>query len=451
MKIYVLIMVSMMIMTQVYADLALSVIPYEGGTDLRFERVESGLIDNKEVKLRITSTDSTQYQVFQRMIEPLTNERGVRLPEYAFEAYSVFGSNASGTLYQEDPLALGYADQLLYTSSAAGNSDTMSMIYRIRGDQLNASGNFFGKIIYTLQSIGGSNQATYIFNVYVSSSGEFKAELISSTGSDLLNLNSQTQADNQVFATISFDSNFSQDIRIYQEIISFPVNSEGKELSEDAVRFFVAPNAAGNVYHNTPTYLSRKQQLIYSSGQNNDSFNIYFNLDREILVNQSSGTYKSRIEYSIESQDAYKKLFLDLEVDVEPIFELEVKFPPEGVSFSGIKPNDQPQTKEVIVKVRTNLFRPYIVSQTVDHLLVDSKGEKLDPELFTVKTELIGAEIGEAGFNEFTTVSLGDSVLFFSDNKGVPTEFKVTYKMESNFGVVPGDYSTALSYSLGER
>ena len=48
------------------ATLNISVAPLTGGNSLRFGRISSGDEISKEVRIRISSTDGRQYQVFHR-------------------------------------------------------------------------------------------------------------------------------------------------------------------------------------------------------------------------------------------------------------------------------------------------------------------------------------------------------------------------------------------------
>jgi hypothetical protein len=137
------------------AAVSVSVSPMEGGSSLRFGRVDVTSSNTKEVRLRITSGDGRQYQVFQRIIEPLINEQGGSLDLEAVQSYTLIGSNSQGTLYQQDLEGLSLADQLLYTSNDPGDSDAFTLIYQINSERINAGGDFTGKIVYTVRPIAG--------------------------------------------------------------------------------------------------------------------------------------------------------------------------------------------------------------------------------------------------------------------------------------------------------
>ena len=58
------------------ATLSLSVTPRDSGSSLRFGRVDLLSSTDKEVRVRVTSSADTQYQIYQRVLEPFVNERG---------------------------------------------------------------------------------------------------------------------------------------------------------------------------------------------------------------------------------------------------------------------------------------------------------------------------------------------------------------------------------------
>src|SRR5262245_21557605 len=110
------------------AALNLSANPVDGGNTLRLGRVDGALEVTKAIKLRISTDDGKQYQVFQRLENSLTNERQNILDSQAINSYAVSGSNASGTLYSQQNEPLRLTDQLLYTSSPDGQSDTLTIV-----------------------------------------------------------------------------------------------------------------------------------------------------------------------------------------------------------------------------------------------------------------------------------------------------------------------------------
>ena len=79
-KIYILMVAIMLVLGLMQgaalASISLSINPIDGANNLQFGRVDIPSAFNKEVKIRITSSGAKQYQVFQRIVDPLVNERG---------------------------------------------------------------------------------------------------------------------------------------------------------------------------------------------------------------------------------------------------------------------------------------------------------------------------------------------------------------------------------------
>src|SRR3989338_4638479 len=112
-----------------WASLKISVTPQGGGNMLRFGKLISEVHPDKEVRIRVTSSAQDKYQVFQRLVDPLTNERGQTLDIRGFQSYTLIGSNSFGSLYQQSPQTMGYSEQLLYSSSPNGDGDGFTVIY----------------------------------------------------------------------------------------------------------------------------------------------------------------------------------------------------------------------------------------------------------------------------------------------------------------------------------
>ena len=67
--------------TALFAAFSVSVVPFEGGYDLRFGKISlaAGRI-NKELIVNITSDISKEYRLTQTLIEPLSSMSGKTLP-----------------------------------------------------------------------------------------------------------------------------------------------------------------------------------------------------------------------------------------------------------------------------------------------------------------------------------------------------------------------------------
>ncbi len=436
--------------TDTNAALLLSVNPLEGGSSLRFGRVDLSEISNKEVRIRINSNEGNQYQVFQRIVESPVNEQGVSLDYQALTSFTLIGSNTAGTLYQNDEESLGFGEQLIYSSNPNGDSDAFTIVYSVKSDRLNSSGNFLGKIQYTLRPIGGNSQDNVFLNIVLEANRQLSLSTETSSGRNLVRLSFKGFKDNEGYIKFSIDGSLGQEVKVYQEIVQFPINELSEDFPSEAIQFMVSSAGNGATSFQGPGQLPRKKILLYSSQEARDEFWVNFTSGPEQLADQKAGLYRGKIRYTVESEKRQEVVDLDLEVEVSPVFKLEVEYPPEGVYFSHLLPMAPPQTKEINVVVKTNLGKPFMVTQNVSSPLTSEQGAKIPEEFFSIKQELKEQAAGKIEFPEFAPVPTGETPIFFSDNKGSSAQFKVIYRLRPFPEIAAGDYSTAIVYSLGE-
>jgi hypothetical protein len=438
------------------AAITLTVEPYDGSPSLSFGTINpagvanpSGLT-NKEVKVRINSDLSSQYRVFQRVFEPLANENGERLDGAGFTFYVLRGSNANGTVYGESPLSLSNSDQLIYSSSSPGDSDSMIFVYTIDASKLNAAGNFSGRLIYTLNSLTGNIKQEVYLNVFLNAAGEFKIETQSSSLGNVVELSSKDQSRSRGYAQVSFKGNFAGKIDIYQDIITLPVDESGREINSETVKVY-SDNPAVGAQFRTPQTLSRRRVLLYSSQAGDDTIILNFIVDQEKISAQTAGIYRGKVRYVIVRNGREETADFDLQIEVAPVFTVDVSMPPEGMHFDNILPSSAPQFREVLVTVKTNLSKPYMVIQNSVSPLANEKGKTIESSFFAMKGEAMPGEPGEARFPDFTPVPAGTVPVFFSDAQGNGTKFKVIYRVKVSSLVSAGDYQAAFDYSLSAR
>ncbi|MCM8774392.1 MAG: hypothetical protein NC820_06640 [Candidatus Omnitrophica bacterium] len=434
-----------------FAEISISVNLFEGGQSLRFSRVDSSIVRSQEVRIRINSLEAAQYQVYQRVIEPFVNERGERLDMQALTSKTLLGSNSQGALYHTEEMSLSYGDELLYTSDTQGNSDSFRIIYTVRGNKLNASGSFLGKILYTVRQIAGREEKTYILNVYIDASEEFNIEANTSSGRDIVKLNTKSKQEMEGYLRISFKGNLNKEVKLYQVLEDLPQNELRETIDKEVIKFSVSANDESKVSYRSPTGLEKKQVLLYSSNQPEDNVYVRFFLDEEKIKSQKAGSYKSKLIYILERDGEERSFYLNLEVDVQPIFTLETILPPEGMYFTNLLPTSPPQVKEVEVIVKTNLGKPYMVIQTINNPLTNEEGKEIPCNYLTMRQEIIEGSPYKVQFSEFTSLPLGDTPLIISNDKGEPIRFKVTYRLKPYSGMFAGNYSTRVNYSLAER
>ncbi|MCK5601480.1 hypothetical protein KAR91_06420, partial [Candidatus Pacearchaeota archaeon] len=165
---------------------------------------------------------------------------------------------------------------------------------------------------------------------------------------------------------------------------------------------------------------------------------------------QKAGTYRGKLKYTIEAGENRHEANIDLEVEADPIFTMDVDLPTGGLSFERLLPSSQPVLREVVVQVKTNLGRPYMVMQNIASPLTNETGVQMPEEYFTMKIELLDGQSGKVMYSDYQPVPGSDHPIFASDNKGSPSSFKVVYRLRPFAGMAAGDYSTAIRFSLGE-
>ena len=430
------------------AVLDLSVSPTDGGNSIRFGKVNLPTAVNAEVRIRITSSDNQQYQVFQRIEEPFTNERGEQLGRQLIQTSAMIGSNAAGTLYVEDVERMNFSEQLIYTSNPDGLSDSFTLIYQVDPKEVDKTGNFFGRILYTVRPVGGGASQEVVLNSFLDADqGEAHVEITSDSGTGQLHLSSASKRDQETTIELKYSGN-SGPLKIYQQIEEFPVNEEGRSLDAKMLQFSVAGAEHGNTDYVSPSGFSQRRVLIYDGEAPEDTLvvNYAINDDQE----QLAGSFKGMMSLVLEGESLNEVHPFEMQIDIAPVFELSAEYPPEGVSFKKLVPDSPPQTKEVTVTVHTNLGKAYEIVQNMSGPLTNEEGEMIDFNFFTINEELLADQTGEIQFADFAPLESGDLTIFRSDKEGSPAKFKVIYRLKPYNKMPAGDYRTAVVYSLNE-
>ncbi len=437
--------------SDVSAAVTMNVIPEDGINRIRFGRVDDRFaVQDKEVRFRIISTEPKQYQVTQRLLEPLENEKGEILDGQVIFFTTQSGSNSSGTLYFENKQPLGFAEQLFYTSDPLGSSDAFTVYYKIVPDQLTRFGNFQGKILYTVRSIGSGTQNETVLNVSLESSGELKITTRGSSGENLVRLNSNRSEQTSGFFKITFNDQFAHDVQIYQEVLE-PLKDElFQELGPQSVQFYVDSPKEGESRYQTLSDIDPQKKLIYSGKVQTNTITIHYALNMEEIENLKAARYQGTLRYLVISDNIKKNFNISIHVSIQPIFKMTVNFPDEGVSFKNLLPNGPPQTREVVVDVKSNLGKPYLVNQDVDFSLANEKGKEFVQDYFTMKEIFIKGTAGNVKFHDFVPVSEKSTPIYSSDKQGSSARFKVIYQLRPYPKMVPGNYATSIRYSLLE-
>ena len=432
---------------ETWASISFSISPQEGGRSLRFGKINKSSLVNREVRIRITSTDNKQYQVKHRLLGPITNQKGTPLQDTIVNFYTVRGSNSGGSLYQDTSRPLTQGTDVLYSSNSNGNNDSFDIIYFVDGSKLTDSGNFAGQILYTVETKGSGQSQTYILQLSFNAQSKFEINLLNSR------LRFDTNSDDNLNDSLTFNFNdyLDEKINIYQRMEFLPVNEKGTVLDERVLSFMVSGANQGETCCRSSQLLEAGDKLVYSSSSGkSDNIQINFFLDEKQAKEIEAGTYRGRLIYYLEGESANKTLPVDLEIQARKSFDMEVTTE-QGLSFSNVKPSLPPQERIVVIKVKSNLKRPYQVIQTIYSPMTDEKGNILPENYFTMQQQLLEKNKGSVSFPGFAPVKTGDEVIFNSDAQGSPASFKITYKLTPSFDIAAGNYKTQVKYSLAEK
>ncbi len=427
----------------------------EGGYQLELNPVNL----YKGINLRVDTNIGKQYEIIQRIIQPLASrENPAVMIQDNFVVRGISGSNRFGNLRISTGDMSVRSEDIIYVSDAAGDADNFSLVYGLINAQNLQPGYYSGRISFTLNPIGSSQQQiTKILEVYVSitDSGQAKPriEISASNGSKSVTLNpkkEKNQAQGEVFVKIN--STAKKQFSIVQ-FIPEPMESEdGNILDNEAVNFIVK-NAEKGTSRNMLTALTSNPEKLYTSAIDGSADNyLVVTYILGDLRDKKSGKYKSRIQYLWEEEGLQTKIDnLELVVDNERMFNLTVSPQDQKyeIEFRDLKPQGAPRTSEVILEVSSNTGKPYQISQDISSGLVNKEGLEITAKYFTLRTENINAK-GNLKFLNKQEVKKGNTILFVSDSEGAPAKIKVIYELTSPMDLSAGDYSANVTYSLLE-
>ena len=435
--------------TQALAE-SLSVSPLDGGSSLRFGTVDSTFSVDKEVRIRISGYEGRQYQVYQRVSQTPINDRGEYLDRNVVLSKGLDGSNGAGTVYLNSYEDIRSSDQLIYTSSLNGLSDSFRMLYTVNASAVRNAGRYTGQLIFTVRPIGGGQTEEVVMNIYMDVSDNFDLTIGSIIGRDDVEL-STNRLDGSDSIVVEYEGFRGQRLNVSQEFIEPPVNENGTLLDEEYLQFYVMSEEDGDSYFTDVTEISYAPVNLYRAEGAEDAVTIYYMINGELAKEIEAGTYRGRIRLNVETDQGIETRDIDVALESAPLFEMDIVYPEGGMGFSRILPSTPPQERAVIVKVKSNLGKPYSVMQTVNTPLQNEKGEEIDRKYFLVKQELLGNSEGAVKHPVYEPLENNNMTLFTSDRKGSPAEFQVIYQLRPYKTIKAGSYQTAIVYSLGEQ
>ncbi|MFH0738313.1 MAG: hypothetical protein V2A59_00425 [Candidatus Omnitrophota bacterium] len=429
--------------------------PYQGGYDLRFDKItpDMGRI-NREVTVRITSDIAKQYRLSNMFVQPLSTLEGARLPEGSFVVYGIRGSNSFGTINVEEEVPVRLGSQIIYTSNGTGNSDSFTLVYSILPSPNIVSGSYKGKLGFTLEPIDSTQQqVTVMLDVLAEFQIESAIEIKTLEGSKVISLKADKEDNRSSAIAFNIKGGFGKQFAIVQLVNEQPVSPEGNFLSWEAVAFR-GMDAQRGMAINEETALSNRQQVIYTSSPAGDADSFILEYRLGDLMQQKAGKYRTSIRYLVEGLAFPQTKLIDtlsLEVENPAIFDITIY--PENqkgvIEFLNLRPTDEPKKNEMVIEVKSNTAKQYQVTQNVYSELVNKSGEVIRAKYFNLSMQSLETK-GTMKFLAPESVKKGYTVLFVSDNKGSPDKFKVIYELAVSRDIKSGDYSTKITYSLSE-
>ncbi|MFH1281658.1 MAG: hypothetical protein ABIH91_02955 [Candidatus Omnitrophota bacterium] len=455
--IFGLILVSSVIFCrQALAAFGLSYVFDEGGSRLEFDRVNF----SRAVTFSASNDTSNRYEIRQRIESPLRSRDNPSVTiGNNFVVRGFRGSNHYGDLRIPASDIVVRNDELIYVSDTAGSADSFTLVYGITNSQELAPGYYTGRVSIILSPVSSSAMpVTEVLEVYVNipnDGGSLSVSVAPAEGASsiILNLLDTDDLRGTANAVVTINSSFNGPFRIMQ-MLPGPIQSQEGKFIDNRNLLFSIPDAQQGVAVNQPTPISSNIQTIYSSrpnGSADKAFTIAYSLaDPLSLV---AGSYRSRIQYLLESAGKQINLgALDLEIRQERIFEISISPQDQrySIDFVDLKPSAGPRLNEVLIEVKSNLGRPYQVTQNVLSELVNSKGDKIPAKYFSLQTFAVDNTKGNLKIASKIPVEKGNALLFISDINGSADRFKVIYELICPVDLMAGNYSSRITYTLTE-
>ena len=462
-KVFKIIILSLMLVgsaifcQQAFATFDLSYMFDEGGSRLELDR------NNFSRGITFTTSNDTinnRYEIRQRIESPLRSRDNpsVTIGD-SFVVRGLRGSNRYGDLRLPSGDIAVRNDELIYLSNPAGANDSFTLIYSIANSQELAPGYYTGRVSLILNPINSSAMpVTKVIEVYVNipnDGGSLSVSVAPAEGASSIILNpaDTNNLRGAANAVVTINSSFNGPFRIMQ-MLPAPIQSGDGKFIENSSLLFTIPDAQKGVAINQPTPVANNIQTVYSSrpdGSSDKAFTIAYSLADPLSL--AAGNYRSRIQYLLESSGKQINLgALDLEIRQERIFEISISPQDQryNIDFANLKPSDGPRLNEVLIAVKSNLGRPYQVTQNVLSELANSNGDKIPAKYFSLQTVSENNTKGDLKVATKIPVEKGNLLLFVSEPDGSADQFKVIYELICPADLRAGNYSSRITYTLTE-
>ena len=435
------------------ATFSLSVSPERGVRSIDFEQSKPGtFLRNEEVTLTVTSTLASQYTIYQTVYQPLTNDLGNTIPQENFIMFSP--STSLGTLKAqlETPVQMGQIP--VYTSNAAGDSDTFVLVYNVKVPENQPGGVYHTQITFTAQTVnaqGGVSPSLTTLDVRVDIRPTFSVMVQNSAGGRDLNLGhlSKDRLEAQEILKIELESN-SGPYRITQHLSEPLTSPEGEVMDESNFKFTSFGGDNGNLTgKNGAEVMPVSPGPLYVTDTGaGDKIQVQYTVSPPVA--QKAGIYSGMLQLKVEpsSQSTAPEIFnIPVKIEVDTLFYLDVEMDEPGrVQFGTLKAKGDKRQKKARLEVYSNVGLPYQVTQIVSSQLVNEMGQTIPNEYFTYSGS--DAQSGTLSHLAPAPVTEGESVVFTSDNKGTPEKFTLDYELSLPQNPKSGNYSSRVKYSL---
>ncbi|MCX5699730.1 MAG: hypothetical protein NTX01_08560 [Candidatus Omnitrophica bacterium] len=418
---------------------------------------------SQEIIFRTVDTVNNEYEVRQFIDAPLTSGSHT-IGGDNFKVRGIRGSNVYGKLFIPTGGPNWGIDvknnEPIYHSNAAGTADLFTLVYGITTSPPLSPGYYTGHITLVLIPINSpESQEIQRIDVIVdipNDGGSLSVSVAPAEGASSLILNPLAANDPRgaANAVVTINSSFNGPFRIMQ-VLPGPIQSGDGKFIDNSNLLFSIPDAQKGVAINQPTPVSNNIQTIYSSrpdGGADKAFTIAYSLADPLSL--AAGNYRSRIQYLLESAGKQVSLgALDLEIRQERIFEISISPQDQrySIDFVNLKPSDGPRLNEVLIEVKSNLGRPYQVTQNVLSGLVSGEGEKIPSQYFSLQALSVNDTTkGNLKIASKIPVEKGNVLLFVSDANGSADKFKVVYELTCPADLRAGNYSSRITYTLTE-
>jgi len=438
------------------ATFQMTITPYEGGSDIRFGKITPGVgIVNRELTININTTIGKQYRITETLLDPIVSAEGNSIPDRAVTVYGLSGSNKTGTINISQGIPISRGRDIVYTSNPQGSADTFRISYNLNAPLDTAPGSYRGRISFTMEAIN-SNQSPVIVILYIYVEIDTKnvIEIKTATGSKTISLNPSRAPGNSANVSVSIKSGLGSKFNIVQMTPEGLVSADGTRLPDQALRVSIkgAQNGSGP---STPQNLSPGRQQIYSSGPSgrSDDFTIIYELGD--LNGVKAGKFRGQLKYILEGTGRIKEGLIDsftIEVENERIFDLYIS-PELGsglMQFNDLKATEPPRINEIIFEIKSNIGRPYQISQKMVSGFTNPQGNVIPQEYFKLQTVPLGNTKGTLKFPVKASPNFGEAVLFISNSQGTSDKFKAIYELGIPEDMQSGNYSTQFVFTISE-